>query len=52
MLATNRQGTGTMTNLEFTDRYDFTEHSANGHAVAAGWIVVALANLCLILLTV
>ena len=41
-----------MMNFEYTDGYDFSEHSANGTSVLAGWIVVALANLCLILLTV
>jgi hypothetical protein len=41
-----------MTNYNFTAEYDFSEHSAGGSDVRAGWIVVVLVNLCVILLTV
>lgn len=40
-----------MTNCNYSDGYDFTEHSAGGSDLYAGWIVVALVNLCLILVT-
>ena len=40
-----------MARCEYTDGYDFTEHSASGGDVGAGWIVVVLVNLFLIAAT-
>jgi len=40
-----------MTNDDFRDYYGFKEHSACGKDIAAGWIVVALVSVCLLVLT-
>lgn len=40
-----------MTKCDYTNGYDFTEHTASGGDVGAAWMVVVLVNLCLLVLT-